>query len=101
MSGVRFPLRLNPENPEQAAVIDILRGVPNGEKSRYIVRAVLAYEGGARQEERLRALLREELAKAIPATPAMTAPPTKPSSEIPPEMLDFLTALDEEAEAHD
>lgn len=79
--------RPNLQNEDHRKAWEILQSVPEGQKSAFLVRAILATEQQRELEATLRRVLREEL-KAVPSQPVR-----QPEEAIPPEMLGFLNTL--------
>ena len=79
--------RPNLQNEDHRKAWEILQSVPEGQKSAFLVRAILATEQQRELEATLRRALREEL-KAVPSQPVQ-----QPEETIPPEMLGFLNTL--------
>ena len=87
MSRPLFMFRPNLQNEDHRQAWALLQAVPEGQKSAFLVKAIL---NSARQdalESTLRRILREEL-QAVPSTPVR-----QPEEAIPPEMLGFLNTL--------
>lgn len=79
--------RPNLQNEDHRQAWAILQAVPEGQKSSFLVRAILAAEQQRELETTLRRVLREEL-QAVPSQPVQ-----QPEEAIPPEMLGFLNTL--------
>ena len=79
--------RPNLQNEDHRKAWEILQAVPEGQKSAFLVRAILATEQQRELEATLRRVLREEL-KAVPPQPVQ-----QPEEAIPQEMLGFLGSL--------
>ena len=87
MSRPLFMFRPNLQNEDHRRAWALLQAVPEGQKSAFLVKAIL---DSARQdvlESTLRHILREEL-QAVPSQPVQ-----QPEEAIPPEMLGFLNTL--------
>ena len=87
MSRPLFMFRPNLQNEDHRRAWALLQAVPEGQKSTFLVKAIL---NSARQdalESTLRRILREEL-QAVPSQPVQ-----QPEEAIPPEMLGFLNTL--------
>ena len=87
MSRPLFMFRPNLQNEDHRHAWALLQAVPEGQKSAFLVKAIL---DSARQdvlESTLRRILREEL-QAVPSQPVR-----QPEEAIPPEMLGFLNTL--------
>ena len=72
--------RPNLQNEEHRRAWQILQAVPEGQKSAFLVRAILAAERQKEWEATLRRVLREEL-KAVPSQPV-----EQPEEAIPQEI---------------
>ena len=84
--------RPNLQNEDHRQAWALLQAVPEGQKSAFLVKAIL---NSARQdalESTLRRILREEL-QAVPSQPAQPQPVRQPEETFPPEMLGFLNTL--------
>ena len=79
--------RPNLQNEDHRRAWALLQAVPEGQKSAFLVRAILAAEQQRELEATLRRILREEL-QAGPSQPVQ-----QPEETIPPEMLGFLNTL--------
>ena len=77
----------NLQNEDHRKAWEILQSVPEGQKSSFLVRAILATEQQRELEATLRRVLREEL-KAVPSQPVQP-----PEEVIPQEMMWFLGSL--------
>ena len=87
MSRPLFMFRPNLQNEDHRQAWALLQAVPEGQKSAFLVKAIL---NSARQdtlESTLRRILREEL-QTVPSQPVQ-----QPEEAIPPEMLGFLNTL--------
>ena len=82
--------RPNLQNEEHRRAWEILQAVPEGQKSAFLVRAILATEQQRELEATLRRVLREEL-KSVRSQPV-----EQPEVSIPQEMMGFLGSLLEE-----
>ena len=87
MTRPLYMFRPNLQNEDHRKAWEILQAVPEGQKSAFLVRAILATEQQRELEATLRRVLREEL-KAVPAQPVQ-----QPEEAIPQEMLGFLGSL--------
>ena len=90
MTRPLYMFRPNLQNEDHRKAWEILQSVPEGQKSAFLVRAILATEQQEELEATLRRVLREEL-KAVPSQPV-----EQPKEAIPQEMLRFLGTLLEE-----
>ena len=79
--------RPNLQNEEHRRAWEILQAVPEGQKSAFLVRAILATE----QQEELEATLRRVLREELKAVPSQQVQP--PEEAIPQNMLGFLGSL--------
>ena len=61
MSRPVFSFRPNPENPEHRRAWEILKRVPEGQKNRFLVRAILQEDLARHLEECVRQAVREEV----------------------------------------
>lgn len=84
MSRPLFMFRPNLQNEDHRRAWALLQAVPEGQKSAFLVKAILATEQQRELEATLRRILREEL-QAVPSQPVR-----QPEEAIPPEMLGFL-----------
>ena len=87
MTRPLYMFRPNLQNDDHRKAWEILQSVPEGQKSAFLVRAILATEQQEELEATLRRVLREEL-KAVPSQPVQP-----PEEAIPQEMLGFLGSL--------
>ena len=87
MTRPRFSFRPNLQNEDHRKAWDILQTVPEGQKSTFLVRAILETEQQRKLEATLRRVLREEL-KAVPSQSIQ-----QPEEAIPQEMMGFLGSL--------
>ena len=79
--------RPNLQNEDHRQAWALLQAVPEGQKSAFLVRAILETERQEKLENTLRRILREEL-QAVPSQPVQ-----QPEETIPPEMFGFLNTL--------
>ena len=84
MSRPLFMFRPNLQNEDHRRAWALLQAVPEGQKSAFLVKAILDSTGQDALESALRRILREEL-QAVPSQPVR-----QPEEVIPPEMLGFL-----------
>ena len=82
-----FSFRPRLEDAEQRKAWEILQAVPEGQKSAFLVKAILDSARQDALESTLRRILREEL-QAVPSQPVR-----QPEEAIPPAMLGFLNTL--------
>ncbi len=111
MSRPLFSFRPNPENPEHRKAWEILKNVPEGQKNLFLVQAILQADQASRLEKIIRRAVREELygfglkellQGAVREEPGevrrekipVSEEPEVPESEIPVQMLDFLSRLE-------
>ncbi len=87
MTRPLYMFRPNLQNEDHRKAWEILQSVPEGQKSAFLVRAILATEQQRELEATLRRVLREEL-KAVPSQPVQP-----PEEVIPQEMMGFLGSL--------
>ena len=87
MTRPLYMFRPNLQNEEHRKAWEILQSVPEGQKSAFLVKAILDSARRDALESTLRRILREEL-QAVPSQPVQ-----QPEKTIPPEMLGFLNTL--------
>ena len=87
MSRPLFMFRPNLQNEDHRRAWALLQAVPEGQKSAFLVKAILDSTRQDALESTLRRILREEL-QAVPSQPVR-----QPEEAIPPEMLGFLNTL--------
>ena len=87
MTRPLYMFRPNLQNEDHRKAWEILQAVPEGQKSAFLVRAILATEQQRELEATLRRVLREEL-KAVPFQPV-----PQQEEAIPKEMMGFLGSL--------
>lgn len=90
MSRPLFMFRPNLRNAEHRKAWEVLQNVPEGQKSAFLVQAILETVQKEELETFLRRVLREEL-KAVPPQPVPQQEET-----IPQEMMGFLDSLMDE-----
>ena len=89
-----FSFRPNLKEENHRRAWEILSHVPEGEKTAYLVSAVLFYDQAAGLEEMVRRAVREELqGKQIPVN---LAEKEENSGDVPEAMFEFLSMLQEE-----
>lgn len=94
-----FSFRPNLENPEHQRAWEILQNVPEGQKNRFLVRAILQEDLARHLEEMVRRAIREEMGeirletKPVPAESEVPVPGIQ-ETEIPCQMLDFLSRIE-------
>lgn len=89
-----FSFRPNLKETNHRRAWEILSHVPEGEKTAYLVNAVLFYEQAAGLEEMIRRVVREELKES--RNPSVSAEKEEDGGNVPEEMFEFLTMLQEE-----
>ena len=87
MSRPLFMFRPNLQNKDHQKAWEILQGVPEGQKSAFVVQAILETARKEELEMTLRRVLREEL-NASPSHPV-----PQQEEAIPQEMMGFLGSL--------
>ena len=87
MTRPLYMFRPNLQNEDHRKAWEILQAVPEGQKSAFLVRAILAAEQQRELEATLRRVLREEL-QSVHSQPVQ-----QPEVSIPQEMLGFLGSL--------
>lgn len=92
MSRPVFSFRPKLENPSHKRAWEILQRVPEGQKSVFLVRAILQTEEAGYLECLIRQAIREELRDAQCFTPERAE---KRPDEIPAQMMDFLSSIEE------
>ena len=99
MSRPLFMFRPNLRNAEHRKAWEVLQNVPEGQKSAFLVKAILDSARQDTLESTLRRILREELkssstlpCRALPAGESTQAP----GETIPQEMMGFLDSLMDE-----
>lgn len=83
MTRPRFSFRPNLQNEEHRRAWDALQAVPEGQRSAFLVQAILRSVRQEALEDSLRRVLREE----------WPAVPSQPKETVPQEMLGFLSSL--------
>lgn len=90
-----FSFRPNLRNPDHRKAWERLMAVPEGEKTAYLIHAILAYDQAAALEEVVRRAVREEIrGTAIQADTG--EPELTDTGDVPEEMFEFLSILQEE-----
>ena len=87
MTRPRFSFRPNLQNEEHRRAWAALQAVPEGQRSAFLVRAILQSVRQEALEDSLRRVLREER-QAVPSQPFK-----QPEEAVPQEMLGFLSSL--------
>ena len=87
-----FSFRPTLDDPEHKRAWEILQSVPNGQKNAFLVQAILQSEDSQKLDEMIRQVIREELQHThfVPENPVQAE-----TDEIPVQMLDFLSAMEE------
>lgn len=89
-----FSFRPNLKEGNHRRAWEILSSVPEGEKTAYLVNAVLFYDQATGLEEMIRRAVRKELeGSRIPSVPAEKE---EDDGNVPEEMFEFLEMLQEE-----
>lgn len=91
MSRPVFSFRPRMEDPAHKRAWEILQRVPEGQKNAFLVQGILQMEDTAYLEKRIRQIVREEL-KGLQAAQGET---DEVSGDILPQMLDFLSSMEE------
>ena len=92
MTRPRFSFRPNLHSEEHRRAWAALQAIPAGQRSAFLVRAILRSVRQERLEDSLRRIIREEL-RAVPFQPVQ-----QPEEGIPQEMMGFLSTLMEDDE---
>ena len=87
-----FSFRLNLENPDHRRAWEILKSVPDGQKSSYLVQVILKDQESSQMEKSIRQIIREELKSVSISESGKDKTETE---EIPSQMLDFLSGLED------
>lgn len=90
MTRPRFSFRPNLQNEEHRRAWEILQAVPEGQKSAFLVQAILESARKNTLETTIRRIIREELRETH------FRPVQQPEEAIPQEILGFLGSLLEE-----
>ena len=90
MNRPHFLFRPNMQNEEHRQAWQLLQKVPGGQKSAFLVRAILHLE----QENSLETMLRRVLREGLAAMP--DRPPVERESALPDGMMGFLDSLMDE-----
>ena len=80
------------ENPDHRRAWEILKSVPAGQKSSYLVQVILKDQESSRLEKSIRQIIREEL-KDVSLSESEKYKAEK--EEIPSQMLEFLSGLED------
>lgn len=99
MSRPVFSFRPNPENPEHVRAWEILKRVPEGQKNRFLVQAILQKDQARYLEKMIRKAVRRELEGIRPEKRYVSVESEVPGAEIqepkiPDQMLDFLSQIE-------
>lgn len=87
-----FSFRLNFGNPDHKKAWEILQSVPDGQKSSYLVQVILKDQENNQLEKSIRQAIREELAGV---SISGSGESVSKKEEIPSQMLDFLSGLED------
>lgn len=87
-----FSFRPTLDDPQHRRAWEILQSVPNGQKNAFLVQAILQSEGSEDFIEKIRMVFREEL-KSVRISPEKIT--EEQADEIPAQMLDFLSGMEE------
>lgn len=91
MSRPVFSFRPNVKNPEHEKAWKILMDVPAGQRNQYLVDVILEKE----ERETLRQLIQETVREELKSG-GMEQSATQEREEIPNQMLDFLSQMEQE-----
>lgn len=99
MSRPVFSFRPNLENPEHVRAWEILKRVPEGQKNRFLVQAILQKDQARYLEKMIRKAVRRELEGIRTEKRSVSVEPEVPGVEIqepkiPDQMLDFLFQIE-------
>lgn len=92
MSRPVFSFRPTLDDSEHKRAWEILQSVPNGQKNAFLVQAILQSADSENLIEKIRMVFREEL-KGVQISPEKNM--GKQEDGIPPQMLDFLSGMEE------
>lgn len=87
-----FSFRPRLENPNHRRAWEILQGVPEGQKNAFLVQAILQAEDAEQLSSLIRKAIHEELKEIQIAVPEQSA---EKAGEIPGQMLDFLSSIED------
>lgn len=90
MSRPVFSFRPNLEHPDHKKAWEILQRVPEGQKNRFVVDAILKVQETAYLEEVIRRAVRDEVKGG-----SVTQNKVGGRQEIPGQMLDFLSQMED------
>ena len=90
-----FSFRPNLKNPDHRKAWKTLMAVPEGEKTAYLVHAILSYDQTAVLDEVVRRAVREEMQGRYIQTDT-GKPEFTETGDVPEEMFEFLSMLQEE-----
>ena len=98
MTRAHYHLNLNLDDPNEREAWHILQSKRHGSRTTFLVEAILQQDRQKQLEERLRAIIREELAQAhlAPSAGASAVAASKEELEvkkIPRKTIDFLQSL--------
>ena len=91
MRRLVFSFRPNLENSEHKRAWDILQSVPEGQKNRYLVQAIIRMDDTEHLEKIIRKVIREEVCGNAVYQSKSPSP-----KEIPDQMMDFLLRMEED-----
>ncbi|MFG6366222.1 plasmid segregation centromere-binding protein ParR [Schaedlerella sp.] len=94
MSRPVFSFRPNMEYPEHQKAWEILKNVPEGQKSLFLVQAILQKDQAQSLEKMIRKAVREELDGVRLEKATVSAGTEGGEQEIPGRMLDFLLQIE-------
>ena len=92
MSRPVFSFRPTLDDPEHKRAWEILQRVPNGQKNAFLVQVILQSEDSEKMAGMMRQVIREELKHAHFVS---EDPEQAEADEIPVQMLDFLSAMED------
>lgn len=90
-----FSFRPNLEHPDHKKAWEILQGIPEGQKNRFLVDAILKGAEAAYLEKVIRKTVREELKGGSVTQSVGQEMQEPPNEEIPSQMLDFLSQIED------
>lgn len=97
MSRRCYSFRPNPHDASHMAAWDVLQSVPEGQRSGFVVQAILKMRENSVLEETLRKILQEELRRGRVSQSVSTGEQqgdeTPADPPIPQEMMGFLSSL--------
>ena len=87
-----FSFRPTLDDPEHKRAWEILQRVPNGQKNAFLVQVILQSEDSEKMAGMIRQVIREELKHAHFVS---EDPERAEADEIPVQMMDFLSAMED------